>query len=333
MNMKNWLKDTIKAKNKKAMPILSFPGIKLKNFTVKDIVTNSDKQAECIISVAKKLDTAACVAPMDLSIEAECFGCNVIITENEVPNISGNLIENIEQAQNLKVPDINSGRIRVYVETIKKLKKEIKDRPVFAGIIGSFSLAGRLVDVSEAMIYCFEDPDMMHIILEKCTDFLIEYAMEYKKAGADGIILSEPLAGLLSPDLAAEFSEKYVRKIVDSVQDDNFIVIYHNCGNTVIQIISSILATGSAAYHFGNAINMCDILPLIPENTIAMGNIDPVMFKNSSKEDIKKETENILKCCSKYSNFVISSGCDIPPEAKWENIDMFFDTIDKFYNK
>ena len=110
---------------------------------------------------------------------------------------------------------------------IEKAVKEITDRPVFAGIIGPFSLAGRLMDVTEAMIYCYEDPDMVHTVLQKVTDFLIRYANAYKAAGAHGIIMAEPLAGLLSPALSQEFSCDYVKKIVDAVQDDNFLVIYH----------------------------------------------------------------------------------------------------------
>ncbi|HIU83179.1 MAG TPA: hypothetical protein IAC70_04430 [Candidatus Faecicola pullistercoris] len=53
-------------------------------------------------------------------------------------------------------------------------------------------------------------------------------------AGADGIIIAEPLAGLFSADMAAEFSSKYVKEIVYYVKDDRFAVIYYNCGNTVI---------------------------------------------------------------------------------------------------
>ena len=35
----------------------------------------------------------------------------------------------------------------------------------------------------------------------------------------------------------------------------------------------------------------------------------------------------------KYPNFVISSGCDIPPASKWENIDAFFKAVDEFYGR
>jgi uroporphyrinogen decarboxylase len=38
------------------------------------------------------------------------------------------------------------------------------------------------------------------------------------------------------------------------------------------------------------------------------------------------------KCCS-YPNFVISSGCDIPPATPWENLDAFFAAVEEYYEK
>ena len=35
-------------------------------------------------------------------------------------------------------------------------------------------------------------------------------------------------------------------------------------------------------------------------------------------------TRELLAKCGHYTNFVISSGCDIPFHAKWENIQAFF---------
>ena len=106
------------------------------------------------------------------------------------------------------------------------------------------------------MIYCYDEPDMVHTVLDKVTQFIIKYCLEYKKVGANGVVVAEPLAGLLSPNLAEEFSAEYMKKIVDAVQDDEFIVVYHNCGNCTIQQIQSILSIGSPILHFGNAINI-----------------------------------------------------------------------------
>ena len=103
---------------------------------------------------------------------------------------------------------------------------------------------------------CYDDPDKVHTVLEKVTEFIAEYCKAFKEAGANGVVIAEPVAGLLSPALAEEFSGPYVKQIVDAVQSEDFIVIYHNCGDNTIRMIDSILSTGSAAYHFGNAIDM-----------------------------------------------------------------------------
>jgi uroporphyrinogen decarboxylase len=332
--MSEWFARMIESKVKKAMPVLSFPSIQLLNISVIDLISDSRNQAMGMKLIADRVNSAAAASMMDLSVEAECFGSNIKYSEDEVPTVVGGIIKTREEAEALKVPEVGCGRTGVYIEAIKQALDLIKDRPVFAGVIGPFSLAGRLMDVSEAMLYCYDDPDMVHILLEKVTDFIIEYCKAYKAVGANGVFMAEPLAGLLSPALAEEFSSAYVRKIADAVKDDYFAVVYHNCGGATIQMIESILGTNCSAYHFGDAIDMREMMPHIPQNVVAMGNISPAkQFRNGTVESISKETYNLLKDCSKYPNFVISSGCDIPPLSKWENIDAFFDTVDKFYKE
>lgn len=269
---------------------------------------------------------------MDLSLEAECFGSTIHISDDEVPTVTGSIVSSEEDADALQIPEIGSGRTQIYIDAIEKAVQLIQDRPVFAGVIGPFSLAGRLMDVTEAMIYCYEEPDMVHTVLEKVTAFITEYILAYKKVGAHGVVMAEPLAGLLSPALAEEFSSDYVKKIVDAVQDDTFIVVYHNCGNCTIQMIDSIINTGAPVFHFGNAIAMDEMMAKIPKDRIAMGNVDPAgQLRNGTVESVKSSTKDIMdKCCS-YPNFVISTGCDVPPMSKWENIDAFFEAVKEFY--
>lgn len=331
-DMKAWLSDMLHAKTKKAMPVLSFPGASLLGIDVKELIFSSDNQAKAMAAVAQRVDSAASVSLMDLSVEAECFGAPIHISEDEVPTVTGCVVSSPEEADALKVPHVGAGRTDIYIDAIRKAAELIQDRPVFAGVIGPFSLAGRLVDVTEAMIYCYEEPEMMHTVLSKATDFLIEYIKAYKAAGANGVVMAEPLAGLLSPDLAEEFSSRYVKKINDAVKSDDFLVIYHNCGNTTILTIDSILSTGSDAYHFGNAIDMAEMMKHIPADTIAMGNVDPAgVLRNGTPETVKQATKDNMGACCGYGNFVISSGCDIPPATPWKNIDAFFEAVNEFY--
>ncbi len=332
MNMQRWVQDTINSPQKKAIPVLSFPCISLMGITVNELINNSDLQAEGMKKVADKVPTGAAVSMMDLSVEAEAFGSTIRFSDDEIPTVIGRIIEDEEAAEALVIPEIGAGRTGKYIEAIEKVCKQITDRPVFAGIIGPFSLAGRLMDVSEVMINCYEEPDMVHIVMKKVTAFLVEYAKAYKAVGANGIVMAEPLTGLLSPELAEEFSEPYVKEIVEAVQDENFAVIYHNCGNNVVRMVDSIVRVGAVGYHFGNAIKMSEIIDKIPSDRLVMGNVDPAgQFRNGTKESIEKATKDVMAECCKYPNYIISSGCDIPPASSWDNIEAFFSTVEAFY--
>ena len=330
-NMYKWVDEVIASKNKKALPVLSFPAIQKMGIAVEDIVKDSDKQAEGIKLIADSFDTAAAVSYMDLSVEAEAFGSEIRYSKEEVPTVVGSIIEEMEDAQTLKVPEIGAGRTGTNIEAMKKARELVTDRPLFAGIIGPFSLAGRLMDVSEAMIYCYDEPEMVHEVLKKVTDFLIKYSLAYKEAGVDGVVVAEPLAGLMSGELAQEFSADYMKQLVDAVQDESFLVVYHNCGNSAVATADTIVNNGCRMFHFGNAIEMSEMMPHIPSNCIAMGNINPSgEFRNGTPESIYAATQKVLSECSKYDNFVISSGCDIPPMSPWENIEAFFKAVKDF---
>ena len=333
-DMKQWMKDVVDAPVKRAVPVLSFPAIQLMGITVRELISSSDAQAKGMKMVADRVPTGASVSLMDLSVEAECFGSQIRFSDDEVPTVVGSVVSSLEEVEALSVPAVGAGRTGIYIEAIQKAVDLIQDRPVFAGVIGPFSLAGRLMDVTEAMIYCYEEPEMVAALLDKVTDFLIAYCKAYKEVGANGVVMAEPLAGLLSPALAEEFSAPYVKRVVDAVQDDNFSVVYHNCGNAAIQMIDSILGTGAAMYHFGNAISMKEMLQHIPAGTIAMGNVDPAgQLRNGTPESVRAETLRIMGECCDHPNFVISSGCDIPPMSPWENIDAFFQAVEEFYQK
>lgn len=335
MNMKKWLDAMMQPGEKKSMPILSFPSVQLLGVSVEKLCHDSRLQAEGMAAVAARTPAAAAVSMMDLSVEAQAFGCRVKMSENEVPTVVGALVTDEDEAEALEVPRVGAGRTGLYIEAMKLAAEKITDRPVFAGVIGPFSLAGRLMDVQEALANCIAEPDMVHVIMEKTTEFLINYITAYKnETGAAGVVMAEPLTGLLSPALAEEFSEPYVKKIVDAVQDDDFIVIYHNCGDNILLMADSIFRVGARGYHFGNAIDMAAMMEKAPSDVPVMGNVDPAgQFMHGTPDSIREETLRIMNACCKYPNFVISSGCDIPPASKWENIDAYFAAVGEFYGK
>ncbi len=332
-NMKQWLTDYINAPVKKAMPVLSFPGVQIIGHTVEELVKSGELQAQCMKAIADKFDTGVAFSLMDLSVEAEAFGAPVHYSEDDVPTVHDTLIHDEDEAEALQVPKVGDGRTGECVEGIRRACELITDRPVLAGIIGPYSLAGRLLDMTEIMILCYEEPEMVETVLEKATEFLIEYAKAFKEAGANGVCMAEPAAGLLSPNLIDEFSSPYVQKVREAVEDENFVVMYHNCGN-IIPLLNNVKALDATAYSFGNAIDIEEALKVIEPEKMVIGNIDPAgVIRQGTPESIRKETLELMERCCKYPNFVIASGCDIPPMSPLENIQAFFDAVNEFYSK
>lgn len=332
-NMKQWVADYINAPVKKAMPVLSFPGVQIIGHTVEEMVRSGELQAQCMKAIADRFDTGVAFSLMDLSVEAEAFGAPVHYSADDVPTVHGTLIHDEDEAEALKVPKVGDGRTGECVAGIKRACELITDRPVLAGIIGPYSLAGRLLDMTEIMILCYEEPEMVETVLEKATEFLIEYAKAFKEAGANGVCMAEPAAGLLSPNLIDEFSSPYVQKVREAVEDENFVVMYHNCGN-IIPLLNNVKALDACAYSFGNAIDIEETLKVLPADKLVIGNIDPAgTIRQGTPESIRKETLELMERCCKYPNFVIASGCDIPPMSPLENIQAFFDAVNEFYNR
>jgi uroporphyrinogen decarboxylase len=283
-------------------------------------------------AVADRWGALASVSLMDLSVEAEAFGSPVRFFEDEVPSVTAPIVTDEESLAKLKVPAVGDARTGLYVSTIQIAKTLITDRPIFAGAIGPFTLAGRLMDMTEIMTLCYDEPELVHGTLEKVTQFLIAYNTALREAGADGMVMAEPAAGMLSPSLMGEFSSPYVKRIMEAVRNDNCEFIYHNCGNSTLSLTKEILATGAKAFHFGNAIDLAEMMKLIPADKIVMGNIDPTtQFRNGTPESMREKTLEVLNACSGYPNYILSSGCDIPPLSKLENIDMFFATAKEYY--
>lgn len=330
MNMKQWVANVIKQREVTAVPVMTHPGIELCGYTVREAVSDGCIHAEAVVTLAKKYPSAAACTIMDLTTEAEAFGAEIAFSNDAVPTVNGHLLNDVESIHQLTVPSLSAGRIPAYLKANLLASKAITDRPLLAGCIGPFSLAGRLYDMSEIMVLIYENPDAAHVLLDKCTQFIAKYCLALKQTGANGVLMAEPAAGLLSNDDCQTFSSQYVRQIVERVQDDQFMVVLHNCGNTG-QCTKAMVKTGAAAYHFGNKCRMEEVALDVPPTALIMGNLDPVgVFKDGTTELMRHEVANLLHKMHNRPNFVLSSGCDTPPHTPTENIDAFFSALRQF---
>jgi uroporphyrinogen decarboxylase len=329
-NMKDWVYRINCPGHRAALPIMTHPGIEMISRKVLEAVTDGEIQYRAMQALADRYPGAASTMIMDLTVEAEAFGCRVSFPEHDVPAVMTPVAPDYLAVKQLEIPSLQSGRIPEYLKAARLAAQHIHDRPVLGGCIGPFSLAGRLFGLTEIMTASYLEPDTITLLIEKCTAFLMAYVLGMKKSGLNGIIMAEPAAGLLDEELCDQFSTAYIRHVVERVQDDHFLFILHNCGNTG-QVTRSMVQTGARGLHLGNRIDIHQALREIPDTRLVLGNLDPVgAFKMATPEAMKQLTLNLLISTSGHPNFVLSSGCDTPPGVPEANIGAFFEAIQEF---
>ena len=114
--MKEWINEIIQKKEVVAMPIMTHPGIEMIGKTVRDAVTDGQVHYNAIKALSEKYPTAAATVIMDLTVEAEAFGAEIVFPENEVPSVVGRLLANEEDIEKLNIPALNKGRVPQYLK-------------------------------------------------------------------------------------------------------------------------------------------------------------------------------------------------------------------------
>jgi uroporphyrinogen decarboxylase len=308
------------------MPVAVYPGAALTGARVRDLVTSPQAQLEASAAIHERFKTSVAMSAMDLSVEAEAFGSQINLPQNEIPTVVGRLVTSPAEADGLRIPSPGDKRTRVYLETVERLVK-LPSRPLVLGSsIGPFSLAARLVGMTEAFTLTAGDPEWLHVVLEKVASFLTSYAKAYKARGAGGVLMAEPAAGLLSPRSMRLFSSAYIKRIVDAVEDEGFRLVLHNCAAKPVHL-KPMLESGATTVHFGPPMDIAAALAGVPAGVTVCGNLDPTkVFFQSKPEDVARETRKLLDATREFERFVISSGCDVPPGSPIANLQAFFET-------
>ncbi|MFR3921246.1 MAG: uroporphyrinogen decarboxylase family protein [Dysosmobacter welbionis] len=142
------------------------------------------------------------------------------------------------------------------------------------------------MDVTEAMIYCYEEPEMVSALMDKVTEFPT-YCSAYKQVGGTAWCWPMPLAGLRPLPWRRSFAP-YVKKIVRQSRVTTS-VVYHNrqCrhpDDRPIPDTAPPCSTSQCHLHEGNASTHSR------RDKIAMGNVDPARQGTGTPASVREET-------------------------------------------
>jgi uroporphyrinogen decarboxylase len=312
------------------VPIAVYPGIELTGASIKQIVTDPQAQYETVAALQEHFQMPVVLSAMDLSAEAEAFGAEIRLIGDEIPTVIGRRLTSVDEFAHLDVPQPGAARTHVHLEAAQ-LMTHLPGHPVvLGGIIGPFSLAARLFGVSETLELSVNDPEALHTLLERTTQFQIAYGEAFKRTGVNGLVMAEPAAGLLSPRALGRFSSAYVRQIVQALRDDHFDIVLHNCAARSMHL-KYVLESDARLLHFGEPMDVNTALTQVPEDVTIMGNLDPSrVFVSSTPEQVTAETQKLLALAGGRRNFVPSSGCDLPPDTSLRNLEAFFAAVREY---
>lgn len=304
------------------VPLMGFPGTQLTHSTIWQNEFNADLQYRTIAALVERFTPDAAFFFMDLAVEAGAIGLPVLFPASGSPSVKQHPVKRIEDLAQFEVVDVRyDARVRAYVDVMRRMKAGLD---VLAGayVIGPFTLAGLMMGATQIALATIQDPDLVHAAARFATDVIIRYGEQLVEAGADMVCVLEPTATFISPKAFREFSGRYVKKIVEALETRS---ILHICGDTK-HLVEPMCETGVQGLSLDAPMDFPATIERMPEDVVLIGNVDPVrVMVNETPDEVRDSVRALLDRMAPYPNFILSTGCDLPPETPLENIRAFME--------
>ncbi len=155
---------------------------------------------------------------------------------------------------------------------VEQAYDRLGDKGILRGFVwgdqaGCWQHAACLIDITELLFKCFDQPDWVHELLGILLEKKLRFIETMKGAKFDLIETGGGSASstVISPDIHEKFCLPYDRKMHDALHDLGFLITYHTCGGTS-KIEEFIVANG------------CDASETLAPVSIG-GNQDPWEYK------------------------------------------------------
>ena len=302
------------------IPLLGSPGARLTGTSLKQNAFNPVLHAESVQAITERFEPDAVFLMMDLSLEAGALGLSVRYPLYQPPTVEDHPVREVKDLDAIRgINLLDDVRIQGYVKTLELVGKT-RTLPKGAYVSGPLTLAGLLMGTSELAMATITERDLVHGLVEFCQGICLTYAKALEDAGADIIAVLEPTATLLSPESFRTFCGDYVKNIFRELSP---VSVLHVCG-AASHLIKEMAATGADSLSLDASVDLCQAAKEVSPDIVIMGNIDPVrVIAQESPEGVCAATRKLLNDMEPYKNFILSSGCDIPYETPFENIDAF----------
>lgn len=253
--------------------------------------------------------------------EAEGFGTEVVFPEEGVPYAAKMRLRDIADIDTLRVIDPSLGRrMSDTVEAVRLMRQRAgNDVPVVGWVEGALAECCDLMDMQQVFINLLDEPEVMHGLLDICTQQDILFAKAQIEAGAHIMGIGDSAASLVGPSLYEEFVLPYQKRMISAIHEMGIPVKLHICGN-IGPVMHLVAQTGADMVDCDHMVDMERAADILPAGTCICGNFNPVeVMYQGTPEMVKAEVRRCKALGSRNNNF-IAPGCEVPKDTPPENM-------------
>jgi len=318
-------------------PLIGYPGVGLIGSTIKLALQNCEIHYEVLKKLVDTFHPDMILPLMQLTIEANALGIETVFPINDVPQVKegsfdiDNLERELEKLDEIKM--LHDCRIRCCLEVSRRMDEGMPEEILKgAYVIGPYSLAAMMLGAEDALMASLMRQDDLEMLCRFTTEKIEDYMIQLIAAGADMICFLEPSAMMLYPEGFERFSASYVNDMTSKCKEyDGVDTAYHICGNTMplIQQIARLHVDAISLDSKEAGVRLPEVAEVVKaerEGLVIIGNISPTDTMLYGKpEYVKRQVNDLMDSMKSYPYFVLSTGCELPPETPVDNVLAFME--------
>jgi len=298
-----------------------------------------DLACEVTMQPLERFDLDAAILFSDILTIPDAMGLGLYFSEGEGPRFK-NPVRTKADIEKIGVPDMEDD-LGYVMDAVRTIRKELDGRVPLIGFSGSpWTLATYMIegsgtkDFAKSKGMMYEQPELLHMLLDKIADSVIEYMNAQIKAGAQTAMIFDTWGGVLTPRDYKEFSLGYMQKIVDGLIRENEgrkvpVVLFTKGGGCWLE---DIIATGTDAAGLDWTMDISEARKVANNRIALQGNMDPSMLY-ASPERIEQEVKMILDGYGEGSGHVFNLGHGIHQHVDPANVEVLVNAVHKYSKK
>ena len=298
--------------------------------TFMELCRNPKLAAEVTLIPIEEIGVDAAILFSDILVPVEKMGIEVNFVEGKGPVLNPK-VETVEDAEKLKVPDIDK-ELPYVLETIQLIKKRLTDRPLIGFSGAPFTLASYMLEGGSSRNYItakstmWNNEKLWNTIMSKLAETVLEYLSAQIGAGVDLVQIFDSWMGVLSLEDYEKYVFPYTKKVVDELKKRHpeTPIIHFGVNASHLLKINNSLNVDVIGLDWKTEIS--EALNLI--NKSIQGNLDPVALF-ADNETIEKKVRKILQEGLKARGHIFNLGHGILPQTNPEKAKFLVETVHK----